>query len=93
MAIKIEKINEALVITETTAPAKVLVDTPARLVYYDVAKLEENAVIRLFNINEREFAHQKFADYAIGIATTDGSTLFTDATWKTFARTELGNQL
>lgn len=92
MAIKIEKINEALVITDTTA-SKVLVDTPARLVYYDVSKLEENAVIRLFNINEREFAHQKFADYAIGIATTDGTVLFTDGTWKTFARTELGNQL
>ncbi len=90
MAIKIEKINGALVITETTAPAKVLVDTPSRLVYYDVAALEESQVIRLSNINEREEVHANFQDYAIGIATTDGTVLFTDATWKTFARTELG---
>lgn len=90
MAIKIEKINNSLVIEETSAPAKILVDTPSRLVYYDVAKFEENQVIRLFNINEREFAHQKFADIPLALATTDGTIVFTDTTWKAFARTELG---
>ena len=90
MNVKIEiKDTNTLVITNTDSGEEI-VDTPKRLVYYDISQLTSSNNIRIFNINEREAVHQNFPTLAIGAGTTDGSSAFTVATWKTFARTNLG---
>ena len=90
MAIKIVKTNNALVITDTVT-SKTLVDVPANRVYYKVEVLEEQNTIRLVNIDNNDKVHDHFADYPISANVVDtGDTPYTDASWKTFARTNLG---
>ena len=93
MAIKIEKISNALVITDTTA-VKVIAECPSRLVYYDVDMLEENDTIRITNIdaNMGEVVHLNFADYPISANVVDsGNAAYTISSWKAFARAGLGS--
>lgn len=92
MAIKVEKINNALVITDTVS-GDTIVDCPSRLVYYDVEELEKNNNVRIVNIDADmgDVVHRRFATYPIGAGLVDTNpTAFTVASWKTFARTNLG---
>lgn len=92
MAIKIVKIGNAVIITDTVT-AKTIVDCPSRLVYYDVNELELNANVRIVNIDADagDVIHRRFATYPIGAGLVDvGDAAYTDASWKTFARTNLG---
>jgi len=93
MAIKIEIILTALVITDTVT-AKTLVDTPKHLVYYDVNELENNGNIRIVNIDTSDAVriHRNFPDYPIGANVIDGSNIaYDEASFKVFARTNLGS--
>lgn len=90
MAIKIVKTNNSLVITDTVS-GKTLVDCPSRIVYYDIAELEERSTIRLCNIDEQASVQFRFQDYPISANVIDtGNAAYTDASWKAFARTNLG---
>jgi hypothetical protein len=93
MNVKIEILNtNALVITDTDS-GKEIVDCPKRLVYYDIDELDNRANIRITNIDADmgDVVHKRFPTFPIGAGTTDaGATPFTIATWKTFARTNLG---
>lgn len=90
MSIKIEIINNALVITDTVSN-KTLVDTPKHLVYYDVDELENRGNIRLMNLSQSEYIHSNFQTMSIGNDIVDsGDLAFTEASFKAFARTNLG---
>jgi hypothetical protein len=90
MAIKIELINAALVMHDTVT-LEVLGETPKRLVYYDVSELDNNNIIKLISLNPTEEAHRHWKSVVIGATTIDGGdAAYTVASWKTFARTNLG---
>jgi hypothetical protein len=90
MAIKIELINQALVMHDTVT-LETIAETPKRLVYYDVSELEKNSVIKIVNIAPQEQVHQNWPSQPIGANVVDGTNAaYTIATWKTFARTNLG---
>lgn len=90
MSIKIEKINNAIVVTDTVT-SKILVDVPARLVYFDTDVLEQTpSRIRLLNINDREDVHARMPTYLLSDCVDGVPAAFTKASWRTFARTNLG---
>jgi hypothetical protein len=88
MATKIEKINNSLVITEDGVE---VIDTPSRLVYYDLDTLKETpARIQLRHINDQETVVRRLPTYLLSDCIDTGDAAYTDASWKTFARTNLG---
>lgn len=90
MAIKIELINQALVMHDTVS-LETIAESPKRLVYYDVSELEKNSVIKIVNINPQDQVQQHWPSQPIGAGVIDGAdAAYTIATWKTFARTNLG---
>lgn len=89
MAYKIEKINNALVITDTVSN-KEIVDTPSNLVYYDVDQLDAHDKIRLENLSDTDRVHCNYPTIPLAEAVTSGDVAFTKASFKTFARTNLG---
>ena len=91
MAIKIEVISNAIVVSDTVS-GETLAECPKRLVYYDVSKLEKEAKVQLVSLDPNgEYGHHNWASYDIGANLVDtGSVAYTEGTWKTFARTNLG---
>lgn len=92
MSIKIEKIGNTLVITDTDLN-KTLADTPSAIVYYDVDILEKANTIRIFNMDQNIglAVHRNFADYLLTDTILDaGDTAYTIASFKDFARNNLG---
>jgi len=89
MAFQIEIIGNALVVTNTVT-SEVLVDTPAKLVYYRPEELI-NGNIRLVNIDEQQQTHRNLPQIPlVDSVDSGGSIAFTEVTWRTFARTNLG---
>ena len=90
MSKKIEKINNALVITDTVS-GTVEVDTPSRLVYYDIDPLiEATPRIVLRNLDDSCGLIPRFNAIKLSEAVDGALAPFTDATWRVFARTNLG---
>jgi hypothetical protein len=88
MSIKIEVINNALVVTDN---GNEIVDTPARLVYYDIDALKEvPSRIQLRNIDDQQTVARRLPTYLLSDCIDTGDAAFTLASWKTFARTNLG---
>ncbi len=90
MSIKIEILDGALVMHDTV-DIKVIGESPKALVYYDVSELDNNSVIKLVNIDQTKEVQRHWQSQAISANVVDGSDVaYTIASWKTFARTELG---
>ena len=90
MAKKIEIIGNALVITNTVTN-EIVAESPKQLVYYNVDRLEKG-VVEVINIDSTNQVQLSFEAMAIGADTVDsGDTPFTISTFRTFARTNLGN--
>lgn len=90
MALKIVKTGNSLVVTDTVT-SKDIIDTPARLVYYDVIELEKNSVIRFQNIDQSEQIHFRYPAIPLKDSLDSADAKFTIASFKTFARAELGS--
>lgn len=89
MAYKIQIINNALVVTDTTL-GKEIIDTPAKLVYYDVDQLDQGGLIRFMNLSKTDYVHENYPTIALANSLTGADIAFTAASFKTFARTNLG---
>lgn len=90
MAKRIELINSALVITDNVT-SKIEADVPKRLVYYDLDKFENDSIIQLRNIDRNNEFHMHFQAIALADAVGAGDVAYTAASWRTFARTNLGS--
>lgn len=91
MAHKFEIIGQALVVTDTIT-TKVILDAPKGEVYYNAEELEAsvNPKIRLYDISGTNIFGNVQYDYDLSFAIDSTNTPFTVATFKTFARTNLG---
>ena len=91
MATKIEIIGNALVVTDTVTN-KTIGESPKRLVYFNSHRLEEDDTIEIIDINSQDSVQNSWQALPIGDDVIDSTdTAFTVATFKTFARTNLGS--
>jgi len=90
MAIKIEIINNALVMHDTVS-GEILGESPKNLVYYNPDRLVNENVIEIVNIEKTSEVQKHWPTQSIGPNTIDGSNAaYTIGTFQTFARTNLG---
>lgn len=89
MATKIETIDNGLVITDTNT-STVIFDAPRFEYYYDVEKLEQEAIIKLENIDNKDSVFNNPPEIKLSDAVDSSDTLYTEESFKTFARNNLG---
>lgn len=90
MAIKIELINNALVMHDTVT-SEVIGESPKNLVYYNVDRLDNEDIIEIVNIDVQNNVQKTWQAQPVGANTIDtGDAAYTVASFKTFARTNLG---
>lgn len=89
MAIKIELIENALVVTDTVT-SDVLIDTPAKEVYFDNQSFNNDSEIVFVKIGPRRLFVPIHPAIALADAVDTGDASFTAGTFRTFARTNLG---
>ena len=90
MAIKIEVIGNAVVMSDTVT-SEVIGESPKSLVYYDVNALNEQNNVRLLNIDCDTYVQRNWKQVPIGSGLVDtGNVAYTSASFKAFARTNLG---
>jgi hypothetical protein len=90
MAIKIELIGNAVVMSDTVT-SEVIGESPKSLVYYDVNELNKNNNVVLLNIDCDTYVQRNWKAVPIGANLVDsGNQAYTVASFKTFARTNLG---
>ena len=91
MAIKIELINNALVMHDTVS-GEIFGESPKKLVYYNAERLRTQSVIEIVNIDTISQVQNTWPAQPIGANVIDtGNTAYTIASFQTFARTNLGN--
>lgn len=89
MAKKIEIIGQALVITDTVA-SKVLFEAPKGEYYYHVKTLVNNGKIKFYNIDHEDNAVARPPIVDLSEAIDSGDVAFTESSFQTFARENLG---
>ncbi len=90
MAYKFEIIGSALVVSDTVT-LKVLVDTPKRDAYYNTIALTDEKKIELYDTNGVAFNGAILGDqYFLSESQDSAGVTFTDATFRAFARANLG---
>jgi hypothetical protein len=89
MAKKFEIVGQSLVITDESIP-KVLFDFPKGEVYYDSALLINEGIIKINNIDALDNAIVSASRVLLTDAVDGTGTPFTESTFISFARTNLG---
>jgi hypothetical protein len=89
MAKKFEIVGQSLVITDESIP-KVLFDFPKSEVYYDSALLINEGIIKINNIDALDNAVVSASRVLLTDAVDGTGTPFTESTFISFARTNLG---
>lgn len=91
MAKKLEIIGNALVLTDTVT-GDILAESPKRLVYYNVSRLNEESIVEIVNFDQMESTHESWPALEIGADLVDaGDAAYTLSSFRTFARTNLGS--
>lgn len=84
-------VGNALVVTDSITGA-VLIDNPKRDTYYNTVELNNNQKIELYDTDGKQFNGAILGDdYLLADCQDDTLTPFTDASFRAFARTNLGS--
>lgn len=90
MPVKIELINNAVVMTDTST-GEIIGESPKNLVYFNSDKLIKQNIIEIVNISSTEFTQMSWQAQAIGPNTLNSAgEAYTVETFLTFGRTNLG---